>query len=108
VPRALEARRYLADLDVTIRIDDPLLSYNSGTIRLEASRSGASVTRVTRGRRRPDLVIGIRDLSAIYLGGTSLAALARAGLVTERTKGAAAATGAAFGWSQPPFCPDSF
>jgi hypothetical protein len=53
-------------------------------------------------------VIGIRDLSAIYLGGTSLAALARAGLVTARTQGAAAATGAAFGWSQPPFCPDSF
>ena len=108
VPRALEARRYLADLDVTIRVEDPLLSYNSGTIRLEASRSGASVTRVTRGRRRPDLVMGVRDLSAIYLGGTSLAALARAGLVTERTKGAAAATGAAFGWSQPPFCPDFF
>jgi predicted acetyltransferase len=108
VPRALEARRYLADLDVTIRIDDPLLSYNDGTIRLETGSGGASVTRVTRGRRRPDLTMNIRDLSAIYLGGTSLAALARAGLVTERTRGAAAAVGAAFGWSQPPFCPDFF
>ena len=108
VPRALEARRYLSDLDVTIRVVDPLLTHNTGTIRLEAGRDGASVTRVTRGRRRPDLAMGVRDLSAIYLGGTSLAALARAGLVTERTKGAAAATGAAFAWSQPPFCPDSF
>jgi predicted acetyltransferase len=108
VPHALEARRYIADLDVTIRVEDPLLSYNTGTIRLEAGRDGASVTRVTRGRRRPDLAMHVRDLSAIYLGGTSLAALARAGLVTERTKGAAAATGAAFGWSQPPFCPDFF
>jgi predicted acetyltransferase len=108
VPRALEARRYLADLDVTIRIEDPLLDYNTGTIRLEAGRDGASVTRVTRGRRRPDLAMNIRDLSAIYLGGTSLAALVRAGLVSERTKGAAAATGAAFAWSQPPFCPDFF
>ena len=35
--------------------------------------------------------MNVRDLSAIYLGGTPLAALARAGLVTERTKGAAAA-----------------
>jgi predicted acetyltransferase len=108
VPHALEARRYLADIDVTIRVEDPLLSYNNGTIRLEAGRDGASVTRVTRGRRRPDLAMDVRDLSAIYLGGTPLAALARAGLVTERTKGAAAATGAAFGWSQPPFCPDFF
>jgi len=108
VPRALEARRYLADLDVTIRIEDPLLDYNTGTIRLEAGRDGASVTRVTRGRRRPDLAMNIRDLSAIYLGGTSLAALVRAGLVSERTKGAAAATGAAFAWSQPPFCSDFF
>jgi predicted acetyltransferase len=108
VPRALEARRYLTDLDVTIRVEDPLLTHNTGTIRLEASRDGASVTRVTRGRRRPDLTIDVRDLGAIYLGGTSLAALARAGLVTERTKGAAAATSAAFGWSQPPFCPDFF
>ena len=108
VPRALEARRYLADLDVTIRVEDPLLSYNTGTIRLETGPDGASVTRVTRSRRRPDLTMSVRDLSAIYLGGTSLAALARAGLVTERTRGAAAATGAAFGWSQPPFCPDFF
>jgi hypothetical protein len=52
--------------------------------------------------------MNVRDLSAIYLGGTPLAALARAGLVAERTKGAAAAAGAAFGWSQPPFCPDFF
>ena len=108
VPRALEARRYLTDLDVTIRVEDPLLTHNTGTIRLEASRDGAAVTRVTRGRRRPDLTMDVRDLGAIYLGGTSLAALARAGLVTERTKGAAAATSAAFGWSQPPFCPDFF
>ena len=108
VPRALEARRYVADLDVTIRVEDPLLSHNTGTIRLETGPDGASVTRVIRSRRRPDLIMNVRDLSAIYLGGTSLAALARAGLVAERTKGVAAAASAAFGWSQPPFCPDFF
>jgi predicted acetyltransferase len=105
VPRALEARRYLTDIDVTIRVEDPLLTYNTRTIRLVGGPDGASVT---HGRGRPDLAMNVRDLSAIYLGGTPLAALARAGLVTERTKGAAAATGAAFGWSQPPFCPDFF
>jgi hypothetical protein len=50
----------------------------------------------------------VRELSAIYLGGTPLQALARAGLITERTKGAVAVAAAAFGWSQPPFCPDFF
>jgi predicted acetyltransferase len=105
VPRALEARRYLTDIDVTIRVEDPLITHNTRTIRLVAGPDGASVT---RGRGKPDLAMNVRDLSAIYLGGTPLSALARAGLVTERTKGAAAAAGAAFGWSQPPFCPDFF
>jgi predicted acetyltransferase len=98
-------RRYLTELEVNIRVEDSLLRQNSGTFQLAGGPDGASVT---KGRGRPDLVMNVRDLSAIYLGGTSLAALVRAGLVTERTKGAAAATGAAFGWSQPPFCPDFF
>jgi len=105
VPRALEARRYLTELDVIIRVQDPLFRHNTGTFRVVAGPDGASVTRV---RGRPDLAMSIGDLSAIYLGGTPLTALARAGLVLERTKGAAAATAVAFGWPQPPFCPDFF
>jgi predicted acetyltransferase len=105
VPRALEARRYLTDLEVTIRVEDPLLRQNTGTFQLAGGPDGASVT---KSRGRPDLVMNVRDLGAIYLGGTSLAALVRAGIVTERTEGAAAAAGAAFAWSQPPFCPDFF
>jgi predicted acetyltransferase len=105
VPRALEARRYLSELDVIIGVGDPLLTNNAGSIRLQAGSDGASVS---RSRRKPDLIMNVRELSAIYLGGTPLAALVRAGLVTERTKGAAIATAAAFGWPQPPFCPDFF
>jgi predicted acetyltransferase len=105
VSRALEARRYLTDVDVIIAVEDSLLTHNSGSIRLEAGPDGASVTRT---RRRPDLIMNVRELSAIYLGGTPLAALARAGLIQERTKGAALAAAGAFAWSQPPFCPDFF
>jgi predicted acetyltransferase len=105
VPRALEARRYLITLDVIIRVEDPLLTHNNASIRLEAGPDGASVS---RSRRKPDLIMNVRDLSAIYLGGTPLTALARAGLVSERTEGAAAAMSAAFAWTQPPFCPDFF
>jgi predicted acetyltransferase len=105
VSRALEARRYLTDLDVIIGVEDSLLTHNNGSIRLQAGSDGASVR---RARRKPDLIMNVRELSAIYLGGTPLAALARAGLVTERTKGAAQAVAAAFAWTQPPFCPDFF
>jgi predicted acetyltransferase len=105
VRRALEARCYLSDLDVIIGVEDPLLTHNSTSIRLQAGIDGASVT---RGRRRPDLIMNVRELSAVYLGGTPLAALARAGLVTERTKGAARAVAAALEWPQAPFCPDFF
>jgi predicted acetyltransferase len=105
VPRALEARRYLTTLDVIIRVEDPLLTHNNASIRLEAGPDGASVS---RSRRKPDLIMNVRDLSAIYLGGTPLTALARAGLVSERIEGAAAAMSAAFAWTQPPFCPDFF
>ena len=105
VPRALEARRYLTELDVIIGVQDPLLPDNNGSIRLEGGPDGAVVT---RSRRRPDVIMSVRELSAIYLGGTPLVPLARAGLVTERTKGAVQATAAAFAWPQPPFCPDFF
>ena len=88
-----------------IRVEDPLLSRNTGSIRLEAGSDGASATRI---RRRPDLIMNVRELSASYLAGTSFLALTRAGLVTERTEGAAAAAAAAFAWVQPPFCPDFF
>ena len=95
----------LTELNVIIRVQDPLFRHNTGTFHVVAGPDGASVTRV---RGRADLAMSIRDLSAIYLGGTPLTALARAGLVLERTKGAAAATAVAFGWPQPPFCPDFF
>lgn len=55
-----------------------------------------------------DVSLGIRELGSIYLGGTSLTALHRAGRVTERTPGAVAAMTMAFEWPQLPYCPDDF
>ena len=107
LPKALAGRRYGADLDVVVQVSDPLLAHNDGTYRLQAA-AGAQA-RVTRaGRRRPDLSLGIRELGSIYLGGTSLTALHRAGRVSERTPGAVAAMTMAFDWPQQPYCPDDF
>jgi hypothetical protein len=41
-------------------------------------------------RKRPELVMGIAELGAIWLGGTRCTQLASAGRVEERTAGAAA------------------
>jgi predicted acetyltransferase len=99
VAAALAARRYATELDVVIQVADPLLPENAGRWRLVGGGSGASCVRTTAS---PDLVCEIADLSAAYLGGTSLAALAAAGRVAECRRGALAAASAAFGWHRAP------
>jgi len=82
-----------------------LLPVNDGLWNLRVS---AGVARVSRSERRPDLTLATRELAASYLGGTSLNAIHRAGLVEEHTAGSVAALSAAFSWPIPPFCPDNF
>ncbi len=105
VPRALEARRYAAEADLLIGVVDPLLTANQRTFRLQGGPDGASVK---PSRRKPDLVMNIRELGAIYLGGISPATLHRSGLIEERTTGAVAALAGAFAWSRLPYCNDYF
>lgn len=105
VKRALTARTYAAEVDVVLGVTDPILPANEGAWRLQAGPDGA---RVTRARRQPDLSLGITELGMAYLGGTSLTALLRAGLVVEHRPGRAVASSAAFGWPRAPHCPDFF
>ncbi len=107
LPRALQSRRYSTALDLVIEVCDQLLEHNQGVFRIVAEAgSPAQVTRVEN--RQPDLRLGIRELGAIYLGGVSLAALHRAGLVTEHTPGSVAEMALAFDWPIKPYCPDNF
>lgn len=105
VRRALEARTYACALDVVLAVRDSLLEHNDGTIRVQAGPSGVTVTSVDS---EPDLMLDVRELATIYLGGTRLAALERAGWVSERTPGTIAAIDAAFTSTRAPFCPDFF
>ena len=105
LPRALEARRYAAEVDLVLGVRDALLPQNAGSFRLRAGPDGSDVTRV---RDRPDVELDVRDLATLYLGGTPASVLQRAGLVQERTAGAVARLSAAFGWSRLPFCLDYF
>lgn len=105
VKRALTARTYANEVDVVLGVTDPILPANEGVWRLQADPDGASIT---RARRKPDLTLGVRELGMAYLGGTSLAALHRADLVTEHRPGRLAEASAAFGWSRAPHSPDFF
>ena len=61
-----------------------------------------------RTDRDPDIVLGIEDLSAVYLGGVSLATLQAAGRVTEVSPGAVTLASTAFSWPVSPWCPEEF
>ncbi|NEB07004.1 sterol carrier protein domain-containing protein, partial [Streptomyces sp. SID13726] len=102
VPAALSARRYAADVDVVVHVTDARVPDNAGRWRLRAPAFGDAVAERTEDAA--DLSLDVRELGAAYLGGTSLAALAAAGLVTEHSPGALARASAAFGWPLAPVC----
>jgi predicted acetyltransferase len=133
---ALTARTYAQPLDLRIAVDDPLLEANSGVWRLVGGPDGAEVERVgeAAGRDRTgsdasgeadsdkaggavqpsestdnaDVALDIRELGALYFGAWRPAAFADAGLVRERTPGAALALGRAFAADREPATPRGF
>ncbi|WP_136520500.1 GNAT family N-acetyltransferase [Cellulomonas telluris] len=102
LPAALASRRYAAPLDVVLDVRDGLLPQNAGRWRLAAAPDDA--VEVTRTDAEPDLVLDVRELGAAYLGGRSLAAMARAGLVTVRDGVDVDAVAAALAWPVAPVC----
>ncbi|WP_062381303.1 GNAT family N-acetyltransferase [Demequina pelophila] len=102
VPAALTARSYVTPVDVVVRVEDPLFPDNAGPWRI-TTRDGEGHVEDAHGAE-PHVVIGIQELSAAYLGGASVEALASAGLVEERRPGAVRALAAALGWVQAPVC----
>jgi len=105
VPKSLEARGYSANADVTIEVTDKQLPTNAGTWRVQIEGGAARVSRVESGAA--DVTIPIQELGAVYLGGVTLASLARAGLVSGRPD-AVAALSAAFAGDELPISPVSF
>lgn len=102
VPAALVARRYPAPVDAVLGVRDALLPANAHAWRLrtvEQEADGAWRAEVERAGGEPEATLDVRDLSAVYLGGRSLAALHGAGLV-EGKPGLALVT--ALGWPVAP------
>jgi predicted acetyltransferase len=105
VGAALSARRYPAPLDMVLEVRDRFCDWNDGRWHLWGHPAGAFCDRTDRD---PDLVLDIEALSAVYLGGVSLAALHAAGRVTEVSPGAVVQASTAFRWPVTPWCPDHF
>jgi predicted acetyltransferase len=105
VGRALSARRYPTPVELVLEVRDDFCEWNSGRWHLRGHPAGGFCERTDRD---PDIVLGIEELSAAYLGGVSLASLQGAGRVREISPGAVVQASTAFGWPVAPWCPDEF
>ena len=105
VGAALAARRYPTTIDLILDVDDRFCPWNAGRWRLTG---GPSYGRCARADGDPDLALSAETLGAVYLGDTSLGALAAAGRVREITPGSLAAATTAFGWPVATYSPEGF
>lgn len=105
LPRALESRRYSAEIDVVLDTVDELLPANNDTFRLVV-RDGAATCE--RTDRPADLRMPIETLGAAYFGGTPLERLYQVGRVTAGSPDLISRVSRAFTVSPLPHYPASW
>ena len=112
LPTALGRRAYSSPADVVLEVTDGLLPANAGRWRLRAAGAGGTggggAADCVRTDEPADIALDVRELGAAYLGGTRLAALAAAGLVSELRPGAVGRLSTAMSWDPAPWCPRIF
>lgn len=86
LPRALTERGYAVPCDVVLDVTDELCAWNSGRWRLTVGEDGRATCERTEDEA--DVELPVVALGAAYLGGRSLAALARVHDITEHRPGA--------------------
>jgi predicted acetyltransferase len=99
VPAAMAARGYGAETELVLEIAGPVTE----RYRLSTGPTSAHCRRAHDGEKT-DLVLGRRDLGAIYLGGCRPSVMAAAGRIQESRPGALARADAAFASPLAPFC----
>jgi predicted acetyltransferase len=106
-PAALSARTYATPGRLVFEIADPVRPDGdaAGRFVLDGGPDGAEARRTSD---EPDLVLEVAELGGILLGGVRPSALARAGLVDERTPGALAVADAMFAVEPLPFSMTDF
>lgn len=105
VGAALAARTYAGPVDLVLDVEDAFCPANTGRWRLSGDAKGATCERTADPA---DLALPVRALGAAYLGGSSLRALAGAGLVRELRPGALTEASAAFRGDVEPWLPHGF
>ncbi len=105
VPAALTARRYGVADRLVLEVSDALRPECGGRFAVEGGPDGAECARTADD---PDIVLGIAELGATYLGGVRFSTLAGAARVTEATPGALARADRMFIGEQAPYCSREF
>ncbi len=103
VPAALEARGYGTETELVLEISGAW----GGRYQL-ATGAGGSNCEQAKDSAPTDLVVGLSQLGAIYMGGCRPSVLAAAGLVEETRPGALACADDAFASPLLPFCGTNF
>jgi predicted acetyltransferase len=105
LPRALRERAYAQPFEVVFEVADDVCPWNAGrwALRWDGSTATCAQTAMPAG-----LELTVAELGAVYLGGTTLDSLARAGRVRELRGGALAAASRAFRGDREPWCPEIF
>jgi predicted acetyltransferase len=105
LPRALRERTYGEPFEVVFEVADDYCPWNAGrwALRWDGSTATCAETAIA-----PALRLTTTELGAAYLGGTTLAALARAGRVQELRPGTLAAVSRSFRGEVAPWCPEIF
>jgi len=105
LPAALALRGYAAEGALVLEVADAFCPWNDGRWLVEAAPDAAAVERATG---EPELRLPAGALAAAYLGGHSIADLARACLVEELAPGAVARADHLFRTDRAPWCPEGF
>ncbi|MDH6578674.1 GNAT family N-acetyltransferase [Kitasatospora sp. MAP5-34] len=107
VGAALRERGYAAPVEVVLDVTDEFCPWNTGRWKLHSGGPGKGAS-CERTAESAELALNVRTLGSAYLGGTTLAALAAAGRVTELRQGALAEASRAFASDIAPWLPHGF
>ncbi|MFF0444832.1 GNAT family N-acetyltransferase [Streptomyces sp. NPDC004609] len=105
VGAALAARTYRVPVDAVLEVEDSFCPWNEGRWRLSGDHKGAVCERTADAA---DLVLSVRDLGALYLGGSSLRELEGAGRVRAVSPAVVETASMAFGSDVAPWVPHDF
>jgi predicted acetyltransferase len=105
VAAALAGRRYATEGSIVLEVRDEACEWNDGRFILQGGPDGANVAATTAS---PELALSVADLGALYLGGNTFAALARAGRMLELAPNAITRADAMFRSDLAPWNPTIF